>query len=374
MQNAQTLGYPMIADSSNLSGYNIIGNLRSNQYTISKTIAAFTEWTLSMPYDFSITAGFGYSALAIELNDRFYVASNNNPSNPNGTHKPTQYKNSFNKMFSPHVAINKVITKQVSVYASFGRSYKAPVSSYFFIPLTGQVLTGLKPELGTQFELGSKGSLLSERLNYDVALFYTMYTDKMTSIAVPNSTNTATSYVYVANAGKQNNLGLEVSLRAVAYKSDKFVKGITPFVNLAYSYFRYSNFKYQQLSSDKKSVVEVDYTNNVVAGVPPITFNAGFDFTTKPGLYLNMTYSFRDKMYYTSDNKNQTKYYHLLNAKIGYSHVFIKHIGIDAFVGFNNITQNQNYAMVFLNQLPDAYLPAPRQANFFGGANLKYIF
>jgi iron complex outermembrane receptor protein len=374
MQNAKTLGYPMVADSFNLSGYNIPGALRSNQTTVSKTASAFTEWTISMPFDFSLTAGLGWSGLGIELNDLYYVATNNNPSNPNGTHKPSQYKNKFMNMLSPHVAINKVIAKQVSVYASFSRGYKAPVSSYFFIPLTGEILTGLKPELGTQYELGSKGSVLSERLNYQFAIFYTQYSNKMTTIAVPDSTNTATSYVYMANAGKQNHLGVELALRGVAYKSNNFVTAISPFINFAYSYFRYGNYKYQQLSSDKKSTVVVDYTGNVVAGVPPITFNAGFDFTTKPGLYFNMTYSFRDKMYYTSDNVNSTKLYHLLNAKVGYSQVFIKHIGLDAFFGVNNITQNQNYAMVFVNQLPDAYIPAPNKANFFGGVNLKYIF
>jgi hypothetical protein len=30
--------------------------------------------------------------------------------------------------------------------------------------------------------------------------------------------------------------------------------------------------------------------------------------------------------------------------------------------------------MVFANQLPDAYLPAPRNAMVFGGLNLKYTF
>ncbi|MEP7266393.1 MAG: TonB-dependent receptor [Saprospiraceae bacterium] len=374
IQNAQTQGYPMMADSFNLTGYNIIGALRSNQYTVSRTISAFSEWTLAMPSDFSITAGFGYSALGIELNDRFFVATNNNPSNPKGTHKPAQYKNNFNNMFSPHLAVNKVISKQVSVYASFSRAYKAPVSSYFFVPLTGEVLTGLKPELGTQYEVGTKGSILKDRLNFQIAGFYTQYIDKMTTIAVPNAANTATSYVYVANAGTQNNLGLEVTLSSVVYKSDKFLKAITPFANLTYSHFRYGDFKYQVLSSDKKSTVEVDFSKNIVVGVPPITFNAGFDFTTKPGLYMNMTYSFRDKMYYTSDNKNETNQFHLLNSKIGYSQEFMKYISIDAFVGFNNITQNQNYAMVFLNQLPDAYLPAPRKANVFSGINLKYIF
>jgi iron complex outermembrane receptor protein len=76
----------------------------------------------------------------------------------------------------------------------------------------------------------------------------------------------------------------------------------------------------------------------------------------------------------TSDNLNQTKMYHQLNAKFGFQRVFIKHIGVDAYIGANNITSNQNYAMVFVNQLPDAYLPAPREVNFFGGLNLKYTF
>ncbi len=375
MQNAQTLGYPMIADSFNLTGYNIIGTLRSNQYTVSKTISAFTEWTLAMPFDISLTAGFGYSAMGIELNDRFYVATNNNPSNPKGTQKPSQYKATYDKMFSPHVAINKVFVKQVSVYASFSRGYKAPVSSYFFIPLTGQVVTGLKPELGTQYELGTKGSLLKDRLNYQVAAFYAQFTNKMTTVAVPNAANTATSYTYVANGGTQNHIGLEVALRGTVYQADKgFVKSFSLFTNMAYSYFKYANFKYQQLSTDKKSVVEVDFSNKTVAGVPPITFNAGFDFVSNLGLYLNATYNFKDKMFFTSDNLNQTKMNHQLNAKFGFQRVFIKHIGVDAYVGANNITSNQNYAMVFVNQLPDAYLPAPREVNFFGGINLKYIF
>lgn len=373
-QNAQTLGYPMVPDSFNLGGYNIVGVLRSNQYTISKTLSAFTEWVLSLPYDLSLTAGLGWSNLGIELNDRFYMASNNNPGNPNGTRKPSQYKNSFDNMLSPRLALNKVISRQVSMYASFSQGYKAPVSSYFFVPLTGEVLTNLKPELGTQIEAGSKGTLWNERLNYQLAVFSTKYKDKMTTVAVPNENQTATSYVYMVNGGEQNNLGVELALRAQAYQSDNFISSLSPFANLAYAHFRYGNFKFEKLSADKKSTVVDDFSDKTVVGVPPVVFNLGFDCRTRPGLYLNMTYSYRDKMYYTSDNVNETGINQLLNAKIGFARVFAEHISLDAYFGVNNLTQNQNYAMVFLNQLPDAYLPAPREANFFGGVNLKYIF
>lgn len=374
-QNAQIIGYPMVKDSANLSGYNIIGAMRSNQYTVSKTWSAFTEWTLSMPHEFSVTGGIGLSYMGIELNDRFYVATNNNPSNPKATHLPTKYGREYAGLLSPHFAINKVIKKQISVYASYSSGYKAPVSSYFFIPLTGQLNTELKPEQGTQIEVGSKGSVLKGKLFYSVAVFDAVFANKMTVVAVPNAANTATSYTYVANGGKQDNMGLEALLKYTAYESATgTLKNVSPFINFAYSDFQYKDFKFQQLSGDKKSVVETDYSGKKVAGVSPITLNAGVDVVTKLGIYGNVNYSYRDAMYFTSDNLNKTKAYSLLNAKIGIQRTLFNHLGIDLFAGANNITGTQYPFMVFLNQLPDAYLPAPREINYFGGLNIKYTF
>ena len=74
-----------------------------------------------------------------------------------------------------------------------------------------------------------------------------------------------------------------------------------------------------------------------------------------------------DETYYTTS-------YNLLNAKAGIQRKILKHFEIDAFFGVNNITGVQYPFMVFVNQLPDAYLPAPLEANYFGGVNVKYNF
>jgi iron complex outermembrane receptor protein len=76
----------------------------------------------------------------------------------------------------------------------------------------------------------------------------------------------------------------------------------------------------------------------------------------------------------TSDGLYYTTSYNLLNAKAGIKRALSKHFDIDAFFGVNNITGVQYPLMVFVNQLPDAYLPAPFEANYFGGVNLKYNF
>jgi iron complex outermembrane receptor protein len=132
-------------------------------------------------------------------------------------------------MLSPHVAINKVFNKSFSLYASYSKGYKAPVSSYFFIPATGKLNTGLNPEVGSQFEIGTKGVIGKDRLSYELALFSAQFSDKMTAIAVPlNGSTTTTAYSYIANSGKQDNKGLELTLKYKAYESP------TGFLNKCY--------------------------------------------------------------------------------------------------------------------------------------------
>ena len=370
-QDAQIIGYGMVADSANLGGYNIVGAMKSNQATLTKTHSVFTEWTLKMPFEISLTAGVGVSSMDITLRDRFYVAANNKPV----TKIPTMYHASYNNMVSPHIALNKVFSKKISAYVSYSKGYKAPVSSYFFIPTTGAVNTNLKPEIGTQYEIGTKGTLLNDKLNYQVAIFDAVFSDKMTTVAVPLSPPAVgTAYTYITNRGSQDDKGVEVLLKYTVYESkDGFLKAIKPFVNFCYSDFKYVGYTFQTLSSDKKRVVEVDYSGNAVAGVPPMTLNGGVDFDTKIGIYGNVNYMYRDAMPFTSDGLNKTDAYGLLNAKIGFNRS-VKHFNFDLYVGANNMTNTQYSYMVFLNQLPDAYMPAPNKINYYGGVNLKYTF
>ncbi len=367
-QYAQVIGYGMVADPDTAKHniYNVVGAMRSNQSYITGTSSMFTEWNLEMPNEITLTAGIGISTMDIRLDDRFFVA---------GSTKPTHYQKSYNGMVSPHLALNKVFNKHLSAYISYSKGYKAPVSSYFFIPSTGQVNTDLKPEIGNQFEIGTKGDLLDKKLHFELALFNAIFSDKMTTVAVPlNPPAVGTAYSYLVNRGKQNDKGLEFLLKYKAYESNSgFLSAITPFVNFTYCEFKYENYTYQTLSSDKKTVVEVDYSGNKVAGVPPMVANAGIDVNTKIGLYLNINYSYRDAMPFTSDGLNKTKAYSLVNSKLGLQGA-VGHFGYDAYFGAVNMTNTKYAYMVFLNQLPDAYMPAPNKINYFGGLNLKYTF
>ena len=108
--------------------------------------------------------------------------------------------------------------------------------------------------------------------------------------------------------------------------------------------------------------------------MPKFAANAGIDFMMKYGLYASIAYSYKDGVYITSDNANWAHSYMILNSKVGIDASLSKHFDLEAYFGVNNITGVQYYYMIFVNQLADAYLPAPDKANYFGGVNLKYNF
>lgn len=379
-QLANVIGYSMKKNPNDTgstwvygrSPYWVINAATSNVYTEAFTASLFTEWTLSLPADLSLTAGIGTSNQELELNDRLNTAL---------ATRPDKFRKTYSGMVSPHLALNKVFSKKFSVWASYSKGYKAPVTSYFYIttpavattpptPPTGFINENLKPEIGNQFEIGTRGEWLRGNLFYELSVYNLVFSNKMTAVTVasPLQPNT-TLYAYVVNGGKQVHKGLEASLRWVVYESaSRFFHMVRPFANYTYADYTYGdNFSFQSSPTTK-----LDFSNKQVAAVPKHAFNAGVDLTMQQGLYANLTYNYRGAMPITSVNDYYTESYNLLNAKLGMQRNLGKHWGMDASFGINNITNTKYFIMVFANQLPDAYVPAPRNANYFGNLVISY--
>ena len=390
-QNAQTIGYNMKAspfDATPLvwtpgEPYWVLNAITGNTYTKSTTKAFFTEWTLSLPQDLSFTAGIGVSSIKFMLEDRF---------NPATATKASIFDIAYKNMWAPHFAINKVFNNKISVYASYSTGFKSPVSGTYFtvIPAVGAnpanatTVGNLKPERGSQVEIGTKGLLLNDKLSYELAFFRAIFHDKMTGIAIknPNDASGVTLYTITANGGTQNHKGVEALLKYTLHQSaDGFLRSLRPFANFTYSDFKYEDFKFHYINPGNKDSA-VDYSGHQVAGVPKLTVNAGFDFILPAGIYGNFTYAYRDKLPIVSTGEYFTNSYSLLNSRIGIKQILGAHFDLDVFVGVNNITNTQYPIKVFINQLTnpfsrtagDAYIPGPRKANYYGGVNLKYNF
>ena len=380
-QDAHVVGYNMKQNPLDtgttwkylVNPYWVLNATTSDLNSVSTTTSLFTEWTLSLPKEISITGGLGSSNMHIVLNDRF---------NPALATRPAKFEKTYNGMLSPHLAINKVINKHISVYAAYSKGYKAPVSSYFYIstpavttpatPATGRVNETLIPEVGSQMEFGTKGQLFDNKLIYEFAYFHTVYDNKMTAISVVSpASKTTTLYSYVVNGGQQRHFGVEGVIKYnLINQKNGFIQLFSPFVN-----FTKNDFTYANNFTIQKSVTSIeDFTGKQVAGAPKWTVNAGVDMLLNGGLYANLTYNYKDKTPISGLNDFYTTSYNLLNGKIGFKKQISNHFSTDMYIGATNLTNTKYYIMVFANQLPDAYLPAPRNAMVFGGLNLKYTF
>lgn len=391
-QNAQTIGYSMKVNPNDpnpstytygVSPYYVINAITSNIAYATQPTSFFTEWTLALPQDLSISAGIGYSSQKISLDDRFRAIT---PTYPG--HFDTTYKG----MWSPHLAINKIFNKKVSVYASYSKGYKAPTSSYFFIvtpvvgptPASGFINSTLKPEFGDQFEIGSKGSLLKDKLSYQLALFSFNIHNKMTAIAVPlNATTTA--YSYMVNGSTQKHKGVEATVKySIVNNPNNVITTVTPFINFTYSDFVYGDGFTLVTGSNVAARDTIDYSGKNVYGVPKIMNALGVDVATKFGLYANLVHIYKDGMTIgtTKTQSTPTKVfttyyassYNLLNGKIGFKKTLSSHFYMDLFLGVNNIGGTRYPIMIFVNQLADAYIPAPPKAVVYGGLNIRYTF
>ncbi len=209
-QRARIMGYRMTEDPENPEGYNIIGAQKADEAAVSGTSSYFTEWTLQMPWELSFTAGLGISNMQIELENRMYDPESS---------REREVTANYNNLVSPHFALNKIINDNLSVYLSYRSAYNAPVSGNIVLSTTGELNTGLEPEKGEQWEIGSKGNFF-ERFDYQLALYRTRFENKFTSVAVSLDENT-TAYTFIANGGSQLHKGVEFLMRYSAYRSGR---------------------------------------------------------------------------------------------------------------------------------------------------------
>jgi iron complex outermembrane receptor protein len=124
-----------------------------------------------------------------------------------------------------------------------------------------------------------------------------------------------------------------------------------------------------------------------VPRVPRNAVAAGLDLVTKPGLYLNGSYQYVDKVPVTFDNSTYVKAYELLGAKVGYQGELARHWLLDLFAGGDNLLGNTYYTFLFVGPnygglaqpadggRGDGYIiPGQYHATFYGSLSLRYRF
>tara|TARA_R110002096_G_scaffold146733_2_gene305524 strand:+ start:116 stop:2416 length:2301 start_codon:yes stop_codon:yes gene_type:complete len=306
-------------------------------------------------YEFSdkttLSMGLNLNETAYKLADRFEVSSEN----------PDQSGNfKFKSIVSPKFGLSHLFSENISVFSSVSHGF-SPISLNETLLPNGQINTNLKPETGWNFEIGSRGSMLNNSIQFSMAI----YRLNIKNLLV--SRRTAQDEFIGINAGKTQHDGLELGLNYEWLQNENIT--LSSFIN-----YTLNNFSFKEFIDDTD-----DFSGNDLTGVPSDIFNAGILFDSAFGFYGNINFQYVGSMPITDANNLYSDSYNITNFKIGYQSNLNKTLKLDVFFGLNNIFDTQYASQILINasgfggNAPRYFYPG-NPVNYFTGINVNYVF
>ncbi|KAA9332224.1 TonB-dependent receptor [Hymenobacter busanensis] len=332
-----------------ISAQGVAGAINSDQEIRATQVNTFAQAEASLTAHTTLTLGASYNVVSFRLSDLLAP-------------RFTGYRQ-FKPVITPRAALVHTFNDQFSVYAQYSTGFSPPISSQIGLS-SGPINPDLKPEKNRNLELGSRGTVLGNKLNYDLTLFRMRVQNGLVQ------QRDAANVTYFVNSGETQYQGVElaVSGNLVAANSTGLLTQLRPFVSYTYTDAEFKDYK----------LLTGDFSGKQVTGTFRNLFTGGLDAETRFGLYLNLTAQYTDRTPIQDNNKRYAAAYWLLNSKAGVRGKLFSHFGYDVFAGLDNIADEHYAVSVALNQAtpvgkPTFYNPGtPR--NWYAGANLNYTF
>lgn len=254
----------------------------------------------------------------------------------------------------PRFALLYKINENMSAYVNVAKGFSPPAADEIFADNNSYNLA-LAAEKGWNYEPGLKGNLFNDRFGFDLSYFTTGLSNSIVTRRDAGGGN------YYVNAGKTSQQGFEMALRYhLVNKEFAYLYG----TKLAATYSHY-RFRYKQFEQAGNN-----YSGNDMPGVSPNNVNILFDLQAKPGYYLNLTYTYTDKIQLNDANSLAAGSYHLLAAKAGIKKQFEK-IVLSFFAGADNITDERYSLGNDINGFGGRYFNVAAGRSFYAGATIS---
>ena len=263
-------------------------------------------------------------------------------------------RNKLNNQLLPRLALLYRITSEISFHTSMNKGFSPP-SIAEIRPSGGIINDGLQPESGWNYEAGFRGSLLKERLQFDI----TGYLFKLKDAIVRKTIN---DNEYFINAGGTDQKGLEVYADYSIFVHNKgFLQSLKIWSSLTQNDFRFADY----------SVDDKNYSGNALTGVAKNITSFGFDLVAAPGLYLKTGFTYTSALPLNDNNSAYASPYRLLSGKMGWAKK-INALSLSIFAGIDNAL-DQLYSLgndlnAFGNRF---YNPAARR-NYTAGISVAF--
>jgi iron complex outermembrane receptor protein len=328
--------------------------LRYDDEITTRTGFAFAQADYELPAGLLLTAGASYNRLRYQIARVSSAATS-----PNGY----VVDQDFRPQVLPRVALLKEITPNISAYASVSSGYSPPTEAELR-PSDGTISRDLQAERGTSYEVGSRGTLLGNRLAFDVAIFNLELRNTIVS------RSDAQGVQLFANSGTTHQRGAEVAASYQIWQQAEALpnaldagqptgNGLRAWASYAYNRFRFGSYE---------SATGQQYGGNRLTGTAPHTLSAGLDFSERLGFYLSPTLSHQSMLPLNDANTDYAAGYWIFGGRGGWRRTVLGRLQLDLYAGVDNVGDRRYSLGNDLNAFGGRYFqPAPGR-NYYGGA------
>ena len=265
-------------------------------------------------------------------------------------------KRNYSNEIAPRFSVLKKITSNVAVYTSISKGFSPPTLAEL-LPSTSVINTSLEAEDGINYELGVRGSFLQDKIFIDVNGFLFRLKNTLAQ------RRDASGADYFENAGSTSQRGIETNITWQPVRlSNSAITDVGVFVSHTWHNFIFKDYKQ----------VNTDLSGKKLPSVAPHVLSAGFDVTSKLGIYSNINYYYSDPIPLNDANTDIASSFHLLGARAGFRKTFFDAFRIDIFGTVDNIF-NTTYSLGNdINAAAGRFYNAAPGINYSAGVNLRY--
>ncbi len=334
-------GYSPVKNYKNLGGY--AGLLQSDEEIRTLQYSVFGQGELSKD-NWILTGGLSANWVSYNL-----LQLNRAPA--------LEQAANYGPVITPRVALLRKINEAFSVYGNMSWGFSPPTLAEVR-PSNGVFNTTLKPENGTQIEMGGKGYFANRMFFVDVAVYHFVL-DK--TIVVRRDEDGAD---YFVNAGATNQNGIELLINWQPEISSSILSSLKLWSGVTLNQYEFKDYIKDNVS----------YSGNQLTGTPKEVLTGGADLFFAKRFFLNVTVNYTSEIPLNDANSVFAKSYTLLGAKAGYNNQLNKKVPFELFAGADNLLDETYSLGNDLNAAGGRYYNAAFGRNYYFGLKLGVDF
>jgi len=279
---------------------------------------------------------------ALSLNFYDYKFRNVYPNDENAfTNRP------FTAELMPRIALSYQLTNDFAWRASVSRGYSTPTTAEIR-PTDHAINTSLDAEYGWNYETGFRLRNSDETMYLDASVFYYKLNDAIVSHEDANGNE------YYLNEGGTNQPGFELYFTdwLIRQNNSSFIRGLQVNESVTLDKFTFSG------------------NGNKLTGVPEQVIISSVQVKFPAYLFLFVQYNYTSSIPLNDANTAFAPHYNLLEAKIGWQHLFGRKTRFEIYAGADNIL-NEHYSLGDdLNAVGNRYYNPAALRNYYAGVKV----